>query len=111
MMAARTVKKAAVTEGRVIPPKKVDVTAAKARKSTAGSAPAATSMRVSRPNLAVLSEIAKANRVSLDEALRILIFEWRTWQQIDDLRADPEAHQAYLDEAQELAEVDVAVVD
>jgi hypothetical protein len=69
---------------------------------------AVTTMRVSPRNHAVLSEIAEANGgISLDDALRILIFEWRTWRQIDDLRDDPAAHQAYLAESLALAAVDV----
>lgn len=70
-----------------------------------------TSIRVSPGNRDALAGIARdeLGGVSLDEALRIVLFEHRTAAALARLAADPAALEDYRDEAQELAETDVQV--
>jgi hypothetical protein len=69
-----------------------------------------TSMRVSVHNRDALARIAETELggVSLDEALRIVLFEHATRVALARLAADPEAAGGYADEAASLAETDVA---
>lgn len=70
-----------------------------------------TSMRVSAVNRDTLARIAtrELGGVSLDEALRIVLFQHETAAAIARLEADPEALAQYQHEAREWAELDVAV--
>lgn len=70
-----------------------------------------TSMRIDTTNRDALARIAaeELGGASLDETLRILLFEHRTRREMAQLVADAEAHADYLREAGALAEVDVAV--
>lgn len=70
-----------------------------------------TTMRVSPPNRDALARIAEEELggVSLDEALRIVLFERDTEAALARLNADEEAREDYRREAQGLAETDVAV--
>lgn len=70
-----------------------------------------TSMRVAATNRDALARIAERDLggVSLDEALRILVFEHDTHLALARLAADPAAMQDYAWEAANLADVDVQV--
>jgi hypothetical protein len=70
-----------------------------------------TSMRVTVENRDLLAKIAneELGGVSLDEALRVVLFEHQTHAALARLAADPEMAADYLSEAAELAEVDTAV--
>lgn len=70
-----------------------------------------TSMRVTRENRDALARIASAELggVSLDEALRVVLFEHQSRAALARLNADPDAAASYLTEVAQLAEVDVAV--
>jgi hypothetical protein len=68
-------------------------------------------MRVDAANRDALARIAERDLggVSMDEALRILVFEHDTHVALTRLAADPAAMGAYLAEAADLADVDVQV--
>lgn len=70
-----------------------------------------TSMRVARESRDILARIAneEMNGASLDEALRVVLFEHESRQALARLAADPEAAESYLAESQRLAEVDTGV--
>jgi hypothetical protein len=70
-----------------------------------------TSMRVSVEARDALARIAsdELGGVSLDEALRIILFQHQTAAAVVRLEADPEALADYRREAQEWAELDVRV--
>lgn len=70
-----------------------------------------TSMRVTAENRDALARIAttELGGVSLDEALRIILFEHQLRGSLARLAADPARHADYLREAAELADVDTAV--
>lgn len=70
-----------------------------------------TSMRVTRANRDALARIAatELGGVSLDEALRVLLFEHQSRVALARLAENHDASQSYLLEAAELAEADVAV--
>ncbi len=70
-----------------------------------------TSMRVSTVNRDTLAKIAmnELGGVSLDEALRIVLFQHETVAAVSALESDPEALAQYQHEAREWAELDVAV--
>lgn len=70
-----------------------------------------TSMRLSAENREGLAQIAvtELGGVSLDEALRVVLFEHRT--RIAFARLAPDEAGSYLAESAELAEVDVSVRD
>ncbi len=72
-----------------------------------------TSMRVDAGNRDALARIAagELGGVSLDEALRIVLFEHQTRVALARLAADPDAHAGYLREAAELAEVDISIAE
>lgn len=72
-----------------------------------------TSIRVSPDNRDTLAGIARdeLGGATLDEALRIVLFEHQTRAAMARLKADPAALQEYRDEAQQLAEVDVQVIE
>ena len=70
-----------------------------------------TSMRVSAENRDALARIAatELGGVSLDEALRVVLFEHLSRTALTRRAADPAAADCYLAESAQLAEVDVAV--
>jgi hypothetical protein len=70
-------------------------------------------MRVSVPTRDALARVAEdeLGGVSLDEALRIVLFEHQTATALARLAADPAALDEYRAEAAELADADVAVVE
>lgn len=70
-------------------------------------------MRVTARNRDVLARIAadEFGGVSLDEALRIVLFEHETRLALTRLLADPDEYGGYLREAAGLAEVDSAVAE
>lgn len=70
-----------------------------------------TTMRVSAPNRDALARIAEQELggVSLNEALRIVLFERDTAAALMRLSADEAAREDYAREASSLADVDVAV--
>lgn len=70
-----------------------------------------TSMRVTPENRDTLAQIAatELGGVSLDEALRVVLFEHRSRAALARLAADPAAADSYLVESTKLAETDVAV--
>jgi len=70
-----------------------------------------TSMRVDRSNRDALARIAaeELGGVSLDEALRIVLFEHECLASYARLSDDPDSLADYRAEAAELADVDVAV--
>lgn len=72
-----------------------------------------TTVRVSKENRDSLARIAEQELggVSLDEALRVVLFEHETATALARLAADPEAMADYRDEAEEIAEADVEVRD
>ena len=72
-----------------------------------------TSMRVDAATRDAIGKIAaeELGGVSMDEALRVLVFEHRTRTAFARLEADPEAMAAYREQARQLAEVDVEVAD
>ncbi len=68
-------------------------------------------MRVTAENRDALARIAatELGGVSLDEALRVVLFEHLSRVALARLASDPDAADAYLTESARLAEVDVAV--
>lgn len=70
-----------------------------------------TSMRVTRENRDALARIAatELGGVSLDDALRVLLFEHLSRVAVARLTADASANDSYLAESAQLADVDVAV--
>jgi len=70
-----------------------------------------TSMRVSTEVRDALARIAaeEFGGVSLDEALRIVLFQYETAAAVARLEADPDALADYQREAREWAELDVQV--
>ncbi len=70
-----------------------------------------TSMRVTLENRDALARIAatELGGVSLDEALRVVLFEHRSRAALTQLAADPLAADSYLAESTELAEIDTSV--
>lgn len=72
-----------------------------------------TSMRLRSENRDALARIAatELGGVSLDEALRVMLFEHQSRVALARLAADPEAADSYLAESAQLGEVDVAVTE
>ena len=71
-----------------------------------------TTVRVDTSNRDALARFAReVGAVSLDEALRVLLFRYDTMRAVEALRADPDALAAYQAEAAELADVDVALAE
>jgi hypothetical protein len=72
-----------------------------------------TTIRVSAANRDALARIAEneLGGVSLDDALRTVLFQHETAVALARLAADPEMAADYLNEARDLAEIDVAVRD
>lgn len=72
-----------------------------------------TSLRVDSDRRDALAQIAAEDLggVSMDEALRVLIFEHRTRAAFARLAEQPYEMQDYVDEARALAEVDTTVED
>ncbi len=70
-----------------------------------------TSMRVTAVNRDALARIASGELggVTLDEALRVVLFEHQSYTALARLARDPDAMDSYLAEGDQLAEVDVAV--
>jgi hypothetical protein len=70
-----------------------------------------TSMRVTPENRDALARIAVAELggVSLDEALKVVLFEHESHAALARLATDPAAAASYLAEGTKLAEVDTAV--
>ena len=70
-----------------------------------------TSMRVTAENRDALAKIAatELGGVSLDEALRVVLFEHLSRVALARLSADPDGAHSYLSESARLAEVDVTV--
>jgi hypothetical protein len=70
-----------------------------------------TSMRVTPENRDSLARIAttELGGVSLDEALRVVLFEHQSRAALARLATDPDAAGSYLAETAKLAEVDTAV--
>jgi len=68
-------------------------------------------MRVTPENRDALARIAASELggVSLDEALRVVLFEHDSRAALARLATDPDAAGSYLSESAQLAEVDVAV--
>jgi hypothetical protein len=72
-----------------------------------------TTIKVSPRNRDALAAIARdeLGGVSLDDALRVLLFQHRTMMAYERLEADPEALAEYQREARELANADIEVRD
>jgi hypothetical protein len=72
-----------------------------------------TSMRVDASNRDALARIAatELGGVSLDEALRIVLFEHESRVALGRLAAESDEHAGYLREAAELAEVDTSIAE
>lgn len=70
-----------------------------------------TSMRITVENRDALALIAATEMggASLDEALRVVLFEHQSRAALAALAADPEGAGSYLVESAQLAEVDLAV--
>jgi hypothetical protein len=70
-----------------------------------------TSMRLTPENRDALAQIAtnELGGVSLDEALRVVLFEHRSRAAVARLAADPDSAESYLAESAQFAEVDAAV--
>jgi hypothetical protein len=70
-----------------------------------------TTMRVTKETRDAVAQIARRELggVSMDEALRMLIFEHQSRVALSRLGSDPEASADYLAEASRLAEVDTQV--
>jgi hypothetical protein len=70
-----------------------------------------TSMRLTPENRDALAQIAtnELGGVSLDEALRVVLFEHRSRAALARLAADPDSAESYLAESAQFAEVDAAV--
>lgn len=70
-----------------------------------------TSMRVTAENRDTLARIAatELGGVSLDEALRVVLFERQSRAALARLATDPDAADSYLTETTQLAEIDVVV--
>ena len=68
-------------------------------------------MRVTPANRDALAQIAatELGGVSLDEALRVVLFEHHSRAALARLAADPTSAGSYLAESAQLAEIDVAV--
>jgi hypothetical protein len=73
----------------------------------------ATTMRISARNRDALLEVIAEHddAATLDEALRIVLFEWAGYRSMAELAADPEALAAYDAETRALAECAVTVDD
>ena len=72
-----------------------------------------TSMRVTRETRDALARIAteQLGGVSLDEALRIVLFEHQSRAALVRLASDPTKANSYLQESAQLAEVDTQVAE
>lgn len=72
-----------------------------------------TSMRIDAENRDALARIAATDLggVSLDEALRVVLFEHQTRAALARLAAELGEQNAYFEEAGELAEVDTSVAE
>ena len=72
-----------------------------------------TSMRIESENRDRLARIAtrELGGVSMDEALRVVLFEHETRVAIARLASDPELGADYLAEATELADVDTSIAE
>ena len=72
-----------------------------------------TSMRVEAANRDALARIAATDLggVSLDEALRIVLFEHASRVALGRLAANPDEYAGYLRDAAELAEVDTSIAE
>jgi hypothetical protein len=72
-----------------------------------------TSMRIESTNRDRLAQIAanELGGVSLDEALRVVLFEHETRVALARLAADPDLYADYLAEAAAFAEVDTTVAE
>ncbi|HVW44133.1 MAG TPA: hypothetical protein VHC18_22555 [Amycolatopsis sp.] len=72
-----------------------------------------TSMRVARENRDRLARIAESELggATLDDALRVLLFEHESRRALARLAADPDMAEDYLLESSELAEVDTEVAE
>ncbi len=70
-------------------------------------------MRVARENRDTLARIAadELGGVSMDEALRIVLFEHQSRAALARLTSDQEAADSYLQESAKLAETDVQVAE
>lgn len=70
-----------------------------------------TTMRVAVESRDALARIAQdeLGGASMDEALKVVLFEHQTHAALARLAANPAAAQSYLQEAAELAEADVEV--
>lgn len=70
-----------------------------------------TSLRVTTTNRDALARVAadELGGVTLDEALRVLLFEHASRGALRRLAADPDAAASYLVEGATLAEVDIAI--
>lgn len=70
-----------------------------------------TSIRVDTSTRETIRKIAdeELGGVSMDETLRVLVFEHRTRAAFARLEADPQQLRAYQEETRSLAEVDVEV--
>lgn len=70
-----------------------------------------TSMRIASENRDALARIAsdELGGVSLDEALRVLLFEHESRVALARLASDSQGGASYLQESAQLAEVDVQV--
>lgn len=72
-----------------------------------------TSMRIDAENRDALARIAETELggASLDEALRIVLFEHQTRAALARLAAAPDERDEYVSEATDLADVDASVVE
>jgi hypothetical protein len=71
-----------------------------------------TTVRVDSSRRDELAQVAQElGGVSLDEALRVVLFRYQTAKNVARLEADPVALAAYQAEARGLAEVDVEVIE
>lgn len=70
-----------------------------------------TSMRLTHENRDALARIAaeELGGVSMDEALRIVLFEHQSRAALVQLASDPQAADSYLRESAQLAEIDTRV--
>jgi hypothetical protein len=70
-----------------------------------------TSMRIDPENRDALARIAatELGGVSLDEALKVVLFEHQSRAALARLAADPEGAGSYVAESAQLADIDVAV--
>lgn len=72
-----------------------------------------TSIRVNPENRDALARIAatELGGVSLDQALRVVLFEHQSRAALSRLAADPHTADSYFRESAQLAEVDVTVLE